>query len=90
MDTRRWIAALLLAMFVFYSALAVARVTSTMLQEDGAPGWDPIACWDCQTTGEKVCPIVLGYALGALVGLVGVNRRRFARLDARESVLHLS
>lgn len=91
---RRVMMAILLAMFVVYSVSAVAKIShnasACVLQEEGAPGWDPIACWDCDNTPDMVGPVILGYVLGGLIGLMGIGRRRFANLDARASVLRLS
>ena len=87
MENRKLVSALLLALLVFYSVAAVARVIH--FQEDVAPGWDPIACLDCDAAADMIGPIIFGYILGAFVGVMGIGRRRLAALDVRASILRL-
>ena len=86
MDARKLLAALLLALFVFYSVVALARVTA--FQEARAPGWDPIGS-GCDNIADMIGPIIFGYILGAFVGVMGIGRRRLAALDVRASTLRL-
>lgn len=69
--------------------LVIATSVARALQETTV-AWDPVTCCYCTTIADYVAPIIWGYLIGAMVGVSGLLRRRYRKLEpATIHILHL-
>ena len=62
----------------------------TVESGEGAVEWDPISCWDCETTGDPVVAFVAGLIVTTPVCLLIIrSRTRRGEAEAGRRILEL-